>query len=137
MEEGEIRSFPRSFSLLEEHLRGENYNPAELLKWAYYLLPHQLEGEDRNKSISRRFFETHGLKIAGPCGCSRLFFDHMRLDVPRDMQKDLILEFSDLYSQGYFPKTHPGILAYMMTVVYKMDYTESSLASLIRANVYT
>jgi len=134
MEKDEITSFPRSFSLLEEHLRGENYNPTELLKWANYLLPYQMDEKGRKQSISRNFFETHGLEIAGPCGCSRLYFDHMRIDVPRDMQKDLILEFADLHSLGYFPGTHLSVLAYMMTVVYKMDYTESSMATLIRAN---
>lgn len=126
--------FPRSFKQLEKHLQKRNYDPYELKKWADRLLPYQCEGKDRIVSISQHFFESFGPLLAGNCGCSELFYDHQRIKVPETMQKDLLDEFSSLWEQGYFPETPSHRIARLMTVVFQLQYKESSLAVMLRKN---
>ncbi len=135
MKQKEIVVFPRSFSLLEQYLRGGDYHPEVLMKWADYLLAYQLDGNERQKSVSRRFYEKYGPMIAGPCGCSELFFDHQRIYVPEEYQKELVFQISEMYKEGFFPQTKPSVLARMIKTAYHVKYIESSLAAMIRLNL--
>jgi len=125
--------FPRSFRLLDEMLRGVDFNPVIMQEWAERLQPYQMEGPVDKMRLSRMFFESYKDRLAGICGCSYLLPDHQRVKVAPPFEEQFVITLGLMFHAGVFgDKVPANAVARALKMYCDISYKENTLSDKLR-----
>ncbi|WP_278626458.1 hypothetical protein [Parabacteroides gordonii] len=119
-----------SFIQFRKYLEHQTDRSKALYDMATYLLSKDTL-TDRQLSFKNSFFATFARELAGPCGCSEVVPDHLRINNPSKTQFliELMLALHSKNLLGDMPVTR---LARILVCSIDTGYTQSSMVNRLR-----
>ena len=120
----------KSFKLFKKQLTHITDRLQELQGMATFLLS-ETTLTDRQLSFKRNFFNHFARELAGPCGCTEVIPDHLRIDNPKRTQF-LIELMGALYKYNILGDISLKQLARILICILRTDYTPEGMLNRLK-----